>query len=32
MAQRVTQNSDSNYVPIEERKNGSLTFCSWIWF
>ena len=33
MAHRVTQYSDSNYMPIEVRKNGSLTFCSrnWLW-
>ena len=32
MAHRVTWNSDSNYVPIVGRKNGSLMFCwrNWI--
>ena len=27
MAKRVTRNSDSNYMLIERRKNGSLMFC-----
>ena len=27
----VTRTADSNYVPIDRRKNGSLTFCSRIW-
>ena len=27
----VTRTADSNYEPIERRKNGSLTFCSRIW-
>ena len=31
MSHRITQNTDSNYVPMEGGKNGSLTFCSWIW-
>ena len=30
LAQRVTQNMDSNYEPIETRKNGRLTFSSQI--
>ena len=32
MGHRVTRYSDSNYVPFERRKNGSLTFCSRNWF
>ena len=32
VAHRVIRNSDSNYVPIEGCKNGSLMFHSWIWF
>ena len=31
MGHRVTRYSDSNYVPFERRKNGSLTFCSRNW-
>ena len=31
MANQVTRNLNSNYVPIEGRKNGNLTFCSRIW-
>ena len=31
MSNRVTRNTDSNYVPMEERKSGSLTICSRIW-
>ena len=31
MGRRVTGNSDSNYMPIEECRNGCLTFCSQIW-
>ena len=31
LSQRVTRNMDSNYEPIDGRKNGSLTFCSRIW-
>ena len=32
MAHRATWNSDSNYMLIEGRKNGSLMQFSWIWF
>ena len=28
---RVTRNTDSNYVPLERRKNGRLMICSRIW-
>ena len=31
MGRPVTGNSDSNYMPIEGHKNGSLTFSSQIW-
>ena len=31
MSHRVTRNTDSNYVPMEGRKNGSLMFFSRIW-
>ena len=30
-AQQVTRNMDSNYDPIDGRKNGNLMFCSRIW-
>ena len=32
MGHRVTRYLDSNYVPFERLKNGSLTFCSRNWF
>ena len=31
MSHRVTRNTDSNYVPMVGRKNGSLTIRSPIW-